>query len=58
MSDGNKKKYDSNYFWSIIVDSIDVFDCAYKVWFCRMLHYVTVDFFLEMLLLERKVHVF
>ena len=25
------KNYDSNYFWSIIVDSIDVFDCAYKV---------------------------
>ena len=40
----------------IIVDSIDVFDCAYKVWFCCMLHDVTVDiFFLEMLLLERKV---
>ena len=56
MSDGNKKKYDSNYFWSIIVDSIDVFDRAYKVWFCCMLHDVTVDiFFLEMLLLERKV---
>ena len=51
------KNYDSNYFWSIIVDSIDVFDCAYKVWFCCMLHDVTVDifFFLEMLLLERKV---
>ena len=43
MSDGNKKNYDSNYFWSIIVDSIDVFDCAYKVWFCCMLHDVTVD---------------
>ena len=56
MSDGNKKNYDSNYFWSIIVDSIDVFDCAYKVWFCCTLHDVTVDiFFLEMLLLERKV---
>ena len=51
-----KKTYDSNYFWSIIVDSIDVFDCAYKVWFCCMPHDVTVDiFFLEMLLLERKV---
>ena len=24
MSDGDKKNYDSNYFWSIIVDSIDV----------------------------------
>ena len=47
MSDGNKKNYDSNYFWSIIVDSIDVFDCAYKVWFCCMLHDVTVDIFLE-----------
>ena len=46
------KNYDSNYFWSIIVDSIDVFDCAYKVWFCCMLHDVTVDIFLEMLLLE------
>ena len=45
MSDGNKKNYDSNYFWSIIVDSIDVFDCAYKVWFCCMLHDVTVDIF-------------
>ena len=55
MSNGNKKNYDSNYFWSIIVDSIDVFDCAYKVWFCCMLHDVTVDIFLEMLLLERKV---
>ena len=56
MSDGNKKTYDSNYFWSIIVDSIDVFDCAYKVWFCCMIHDVTVNiFFLEMLLLERKV---
>ena len=56
MSDGNKKNYDSNCFWSIIVDSTDVFDCAYKVWFCYMLHGVTVDiFFLEMLLLERKV---
>ena len=55
MSDGNKKNYDSNYFWSIMVDSIDVFDCAYKVWFCCMLHDVTVDIFLEMLLLERKV---
>ena len=56
MSDGNKKNYVSNYFWSIIVDSIDVFDCAYKEWFCCMLHDVTVDiFFLEMLLLERKV---
>ena len=55
MSDGNKKNYDSNYFWSIIVDSIDVFDCAYKVWFCCMLHDVTVDIFFEMLLLERKV---
>ena len=55
MSDGNKKNYDSNYFWSIIVDSIDVFDCAYKVWFCCMLHVVIVDIFLEMLSLERKV---
>ena len=55
MSDGNKKNYDSNYFWFIIVDSIDVFDCAYKVWFCCMLHDVTVDIFLEMLFLERKV---
>ena len=55
MSDGNIKNYDSNYFWSIIVDSIDVFDCAYKVWFCCMLHDVTVDICLEMLLLERKV---
>ena len=43
MSDGNKKNYDSNYFCSIIVDSIDVFDCAYKVWFCCMLNDVTVD---------------
>ena len=50
-----KKHYDSNYFGSIIADSIDVFDCAYKVWFCCMLHDVTVDIFLEMLLLERKV---
>ena len=40
-------------FFSIIVDSIDVFDCAYKVWFCCTLHDVTVDIFLEMLLLER-----
>ena len=50
MSDGNKKNYDSNYFWSIIVDNIvdniDVFDCAYKVWFCCMPHDVTVDNFL------------
>ena len=45
MSDGDKKNYDSNYFWSIIVDSIDVFDCTYKVWFCCMLHDVTVDIF-------------
>ena len=45
MSDGNKKNYDSNYFWSIIVDSIDVFDCAYKVRFCCMPHDVTVDIF-------------
>ena len=43
MSDRDKKNYDSNYFWSIIVDSIDVFDSAYKVWFCCMLHDVTVD---------------
>ena len=50
-----KKNYDSNNFWSIIVDSIDVFDCAYKVWFCCMIQDVTVDIFLEMLLLERKV---
>ena len=50
-----KKNYDSNYFWSIIVDSIDVFDCSYKVWFYCMPHDVTVDIFLEMLLLERKV---
>ena len=49
------KNYDSNYFWSVIVDSIDVFDCAYKVWFCCMLHDVTVDIFFEMLLLERKI---
>ena len=49
MSDGNKKNYDSNYFWSIIVDSIDVFDCAYKVWFCCMLHDVTVDIFTSIL---------
>ena len=49
------KNYDSNYFWSIIVDSIDVFDCAYKVWFCCMLYDVTVDIFFEMLLLERKI---
>ena len=42
-----KNNYDSNYFGSIIVDSIDVFDCAYKVWFCCMLHDVTVDIFLE-----------
>ena len=48
-------KYDSNYFWSIIVDSIDVFDCSYKVWFCCMLYDVTVDIYLEMLLLERKI---
>ena len=46
MSDSNKN-YDSNYFWSIIVDSIDVFDCAYKVWFCCMLRDVTVDIFFE-----------
>ena len=46
MSDCNKKNYDhSNYFSCIIVDSIDVFDCAYKVWFCCMLHDVTVDLF-------------
>ena len=38
-------KWGANYFWSIIVDSIDVFDCAYKVWFCCMLHDVTVDIF-------------
>ena len=50
-----KENYDSNYFWSIIVDSIDVFDSAYKVRFCCMLHYVKVDIFFEMLLLERKV---
>ena len=55
MSDGNKKNYDSSYFWSIIVDSIDVFYCAYKVLFCCMLLDVTVDIFLEMLLLERKL---
>ena len=55
MSDGNKKNCDSNYFWSIIVDNIDAFDCAYKVWFRCMLQDVTVDIFLEMLLLERKV---
>ena len=42
-------------FWSIIVDSIDVFDCAYKAWFCCMLHDGTVDIFFEMLLLERKI---
>ena len=41
--------------FGLIVDSIDVFDCAYKVSFCCMLHYVTVDIFLEMLLRERKV---
>ena len=39
------KNYDSNYFWSIIVDSIYVFDCAYKVWFYCMPHDVTVDIF-------------
>ena len=49
------KNYDSNYFWSIIVDSIDVFDCAYKAWFGCLLHDVTVDIFFEMLLLERKI---
>ena len=49
-----KKNYDSNYFWSIIVDSIDVFDCAYKVWFCCMLHDVTVDIILETLSLEKN----
>ena len=49
------KNYDSNYFWSIIVDSIDVFDCSYKAWFRCMLHDVTVDIFFEMLLLERKI---
>ena len=49
------KNYDSNCFWSIIVDSIDVLDYAYKVWFCCMLHNVTVDIFFEMLLLERKI---
>ena len=47
MSDGDKKNYDSNYFWSIIVDSIGVFDCASKVWFCCMLHDITVDIFLN-----------
>ena len=51
-------KDDSNYFWSIIVDSIDVFDCAYKLWFCCMLHNVTVDIFLEMLLLESILELF
>ena len=55
MSDGNKKNYDSNYFWSKIVDSIDVFDCAYKVWFCCMLHVVTVDIFFGNAFAERKV---
>ena len=49
------KKIDSGYFWSIIVDSIDIFDCANKMWFYCMLHDVTADIFLEMLLLERKV---
>ena len=47
MSDGNKKTMILTIFWSIIVDSIDVFDCAYKVWFSCMLHDVTVDIFLE-----------
>ena len=56
MSDGNKKKpYDSNYFWSIIVDSIDVFDCAYKVRLVYASRCYSGHFFLEMLLLERKV---
>ena len=54
MSDGDKKNYDSNYFWSIIVDSIDVFDSAYKVWFCCMLHDVTVDIFLNAFCLKGK----
>ena len=46
MSDGDKQTMILTIFWSIIVDSIDVFDCAYKVWFCCMLHDVTVDIFL------------
>ena len=50
-----KKTMILTIFWSIIVDSIDVFDCAYKVWFCCILHDVTVDFFFEMVLVERKV---
>ena len=48
------KNYDANYFWSIIVDSIDVFDCAYKAWFCCMLHDVTVDIFLKSFCLKGK----
>ena len=52
MSDGNKKTMILTIF---DLYSIDVFDCAYQVWFCCILHDVTVDIFLEMLLLERKV---
>ena len=55
MSDGDKKNYDSNYFESIIVGSTEVFDCAYKVWFCCMLHDVAVDIFWKCFLIERKV---
>ena len=50
------KNYDANYFWSIIVDSIDVFDCAYKAWFCCMLHDVTVDIFLKCFCLKGNIH--
>ena len=48
------KNYDANYFWSLIVDSIDVFDCAYKAWFCCMLHDVTVDIFFKCFCLKGK----
>ena len=41
----------SNYFLSTSIDSNDIFDCADPLWFHCMLNY------LELLVLERKVHV-
>ena len=55
MSDGNKKNYDSNYFWSIIVDSIDVSIAPIRCGLVVCLTMLQWNFFLEMLLLERKV---
>ena len=50
------KNYVSNYFWSTLVDSIDVSIAAYPVWFRCTIHECNESIYLELLVLVRKIY--